>query len=145
MATLDGFNSFIRDSMQISVDLLPDSSPFIETAYTLSIETVNDIIASVSPTMYDTAVYNLAADTLLNIAPDQPTYSFFKDVRAKFDCIGFVSGVITSASDAGTSQSMVTPEQFTGLTLSDLQNLKTPYGRVYLSIAQKYGNIFAVS
>jgi hypothetical protein len=53
--------------------------------------------------------------------------------------------VVVSADDASTSGSFNIPEQFNGLTIGDLQNLKTPYGRQYLAIAQKYGELWGIS
>ncbi|MEN9755889.1 MAG: hypothetical protein RL755_76 [Pseudomonadota bacterium] len=143
--TVDGYLAFIRGCVQIAPELLPDDSAYISTSYALSLETVNPIFAAVSPLHYEQAVYNLATDYLINITPDQSGQTFFADTRQKFDCVGFVSGVISSASDSGTSSSLVTPEAFTGLTIGDLQNLKTPWGRAYLAVAQQYGSIFAVS
>jgi len=143
--SVDGYLAFIRGCMQIAPVLLPDDSAYISTSYALALETVNPIFVTVSPLHYEQAVYNLAADYLINMTPDQDGQSFFAEARQKFDCVGFVSGVVTSASDSGTSSSLVTPESFASLTLGDLQNLKTPWGRAYLMVAQQYGNIFAVS
>lgn len=144
MADLIAFNDFIRNNMQIAVELLPVESVYISQCYYMAIEIVNPAI-NVSPLFYDSAVYNLAADYLINFTPDQAGQTFFTDIRKKFDCMGFIGGVVTSASDSGTSESMAISEQFQHFTLADLQNLKTPYGRQYLSIAQRYGNIFGVS
>ena len=131
--------------MQISDVFLPDDSVAIDDAFTISVETVSLTIQQVSPKMYDIAVYNLAGDILINYADDQAPYTFFKDLRAKFDCNGFVSGVVTSSSDSGTSQSLQTPSSLSELTLSDLQRLKTKYGRTYLEIAQRYTTSWGMS
>ena len=57
----------------------------------------------------------------------------------------FVAGVIESSADESTSQSMKVPDQFEGLTIADLQNLKTPWGRTYLGIAQSIRTDWGIS
>lgn len=145
MSDLAGFVDFVRGSMQISEMFLPIDSPVISQSYELAVVVVNPQIQQVGALIYDTAVYNLAADYLINYAPDVAPYTFFEDLRAKFDCIGFVSGVITSSSDAGTSQSLQAPTAFSELTISDLQRLKTKYGRRYVEIAQQCSNSWGLS
>lgn len=140
-----GFLDFIRNTMKISEVFLPTDSPVIDMTYQLAVVVVNPQIQQFSALMYDAAVYNLAADYLINYATDVAPYTFFEDLRAKFDCIGFVSGVITSSSDEGTSQSLQTPTAFSELTLSDLQRLKTKYGRRYVEIAQQCSNSWGLS
>ena len=149
--TLAGFIWFIQNVMGITTANLPTTAPVIAFAYNLAVNTVNISLANVpnndptQPTIYATAVYNLAGDMLINFAQDTPPSTFFADMRASFGCNSFVSGVINSTSDEGTSESMTVPEAFTQLTISQLQNLKTPYGRIYLGIAQSYGSLWGLS
>lgn len=70
MATLAGFLSFVRTSMGISTVVLPDDTAAIGDSYALALEIVNEILPLVSTLIYDQAVYNLAGDTLVNIASD---------------------------------------------------------------------------
>lgn len=134
-----GFLLFIRNQIGIGALDLPDDSPSIGWAYSVALEIVNQAICEVSPTMYTIAVYNLGADNLINYAEDFPPSTYFTDLRATLKINEFIAGVVANASDEATSASLVVPEQLKMLTLSDLQNLKTPYGRRYLDIAQKYG------
>ena len=145
MATQVGFLEFIRSTMQISSVFLPDNSPVIEQSYAIAIDTVSLIIQQASGNIYDIAVYNLAGDLLINYAEDQPTYTFFEDLRTKYGCNGFTSGVVSSSSDASTSQSLAVPTPLNDLTISDLQRLKTKYGRTYLEIAQRYSMSWGLS
>ena len=140
-----GFLDFIRNTMQVSPVFLPTDSPVIEQSYQLALVVVSPQIQQISSLLYDTAVYNLAADYLINYAPDVAPYDFFEQLRAKFDCIGFVSGVITSSSDSGTSQSLQVPNAFSEITISDLQRFKTKYGRRYVEIAQQCSNQWGLS
>jgi len=153
--TLAGYLLFIRDVMGISTDQLPDNSPSIGWTYEIGKAWVNRALigwgAPSSPyaSMYAIAVYNFAGDRLINYAQDpadapvvegsDPPMKFFAYTRKTLNIFGFVSGVVQSTGDAGTNVSMVVPKQFENFTLADLQNLKTPWGREYLAIAQQYG------
>ena len=148
--TLAGFQDFIQNVMGINTTVLPTTNPVIAMAFAVALEIVNRLICQVSPLMYALAVYNLAGDNLLNYAQDQPGapavpgsgdpgLPFFAYTRKTLDLNGFISGVIQSSSDQGTGNSMVVQEAAKNFTLADLQNLKTPYGRQYLAIAQRYG------
>lgn len=143
--TLAGFLFFIRNEMQIPDAALPDGSPYIEFCYEVAIDTVNRWLNCVSPLIYAVTVYNLAADRLINFAPDQTGGTFFADLRSKWKLNSFVAGVIQSTADESTSESMLVPDFMKNLMLSDLQELKTPYGRVYLSYAQKAGPLWGIS
>jgi len=86
-------------------------------------------------------VYNLAGDQLINYASDVPPSTFFADMRASLNINAFVSGVLSSQADATTSSTVAVPQSLNQLTLGDLQNLKTPWGRVYLSLAQGWNYV----
>jgi hypothetical protein len=145
MPTLAGFQWFITNIMGITALVLPTNSPVIAYVYGLSTSTVNTQLAAVGGDIYSQAVYNLAGDFLINYAQDQTGQTFFSYARATFHVNDFVSGVVTSAGDSSTSDSLEVPEQFKSFTLADLQNLKTPWGRTYLALAQKVGNLWGVS
>lgn len=147
--------------MGISTTVLPDNSPVIQFAYDVALAVVNPALAGVtigSPaysSIYALAVYNLGGDNLINYADDQngapaipgsdPPLPYFAYARKRFNINGFMSGVINSSSDEGTSQSMVVQEAASTFTLSDLQNLKTPWGRTYLGFAQRYGTLWGMN
>jgi hypothetical protein len=141
--TLAGFLEFIRNVVGISTDNLPDASPIIPVAYNVAVEIVNLGLKKASPTLYVLAVYNLATDNIINYAPNPVSppgvVDYFSALRTKWHIEQFVSGVIQSSSDESTSNSLVVQEAAKMFTLGNLQNLKTPYGRRYLSIAQSMG------
>ena len=150
--TQAGFLNFIRTYMVISTTVLPDNSDAISTAYQIAIEIANLLMNCVSPVIYTVMVYNLAGATLIEIAPDvQPPVvykdglSYFEYWRGQFGLTSFVGGTIASTSDEGTSESLNVPDNLKQLTLADLSLLKTPWGRVYLSYAEKYGTIVGLS
>jgi hypothetical protein len=156
MITLLGYQDFITKQMQIPVYALPLNSPVILMTLAISEEIVNPALKFVSsppmsslgytgPAIYDLAVYNLAADFLINFAPDQPGQTYFSDARFTFGCNKFVAGVISESHDETTGESILNQEFMKNLTLSDLQRLKTPWGRQYLMFAQSYGPLWGVS
>lgn len=139
------FWSFIRNVMKITVGQLPDDSPYPGWAYNISLMIVNRALCAVPspdpayPGLYALAVYNLAADRLVNFAQDTPPNTTFADLRSSLKLDYFVAGVVQSTSDEGTSSSYVVPKQFEQFTLFDLQTLKTPWGRTYMGFAQMAG------
>jgi len=136
--TVAGFLIYIRQTMGIKAKDLPDGAPVITMAFTIAIELVNLAIQQASPLMYQQAVYGLAGDNLVTYAPDQNGCTFFEDLRKSLKILQFTAGVVSSSSDESTSQLEVI-EAAKNFTLGNLQNLKTPWGRQYLSIAQSYG------
>lgn len=152
--TLAGFTAFIRNVMDIETNDLPDDQPVIGMALAVALGIVNPALRlacvpqhdaagvqliSQPETIFTLAVYNLAGDNLVNYAQDQPGRTFFKKMRKTLNIYGFVSGVISAASDEGTSQQMVVQDAAKNFTLANMQQLKTPWGRQYLAFAQSYG------
>ena len=66
-------------------------------------------------------------------------------MRAQYNVLSFVAGVVNSTSDEGTSMGLTVPKAFEEYTIANLQNLKTPYGRAYLSISQSYGTLWGLT
>lgn len=143
--------------MGISTTYLPDNSAVIPMALSVALAIVNPdlnlvgytpgVAGTVPVSIYTLAVYNLGGDNIINFAQDvgapPPDYKddmpFFAYMRAKFMTNAFVSGVISASNDESTGNSMVVQEAAKNFTLSNLQNLKTPWGRQYLAFAQAYG------
>jgi hypothetical protein len=140
-----GFLDFIRNYAGISTGVLPDDSTYITFAYDVASTTVNEEIGKIPGLDYALATYNLGIDVLINYALDVSGSTYFSSLRSKFDTSSFTAGVMTGAGDAGTAGSIAVSDALQQLTLSDLQNLKTPWGRAYLAIAQKYGTPWGIS
>lgn len=147
--TLAGFTAWVRSAMGITTSVLPDNSVWLTYAFGDAIDIVNKAILQASPLQYTLAVYNLGGSNLINFAQDlpgaptipgsTPPQPFFAAARTQWNIYGFVAGVVNATSDEGTSMSLTVPESMAKFSLSDLQQLKDPYGRTYLAIAQKYG------
>lgn len=141
MPDLAGFILFVRNTMGVSADVLPDDDPSIANAFALSKAWVNHDIACISAVLYAQAVYNLAASFLLNFGPE----SVFGQKREELGLINFTAGVISASSDESTSQTRAVSDALKNLSLADLQQLKDPWGRWYLAIAQQYGDLWGLS
>jgi len=152
--------------MGIPAAALPDDSFWLATAFNVAVALANQQLAQVpvdnaGTTIYTLMVYNLAADNLVNYAqdlaggpafidasgfpPDDPPLPFFAGMRKQWGINNFAAGVVASTSDVSTSTSLELPEQLKMLTLANLRNLKTPWGRQYLEFAQDYGTLWGLS
>jgi hypothetical protein len=153
--TVAGFTAFIRNIMGISTEVLPDDAAVIEYSFNISMAIVPYGLCRINGVIYFSAVYNLAGDRLLNFAQDvpdappvqgsDPPMPFFAFTRKQYGINSFVAGVIESASDESTSESIAVPDSLRNLTIGDLNNLKTPYGRQYLSYAQDMGTLWGIA
>jgi hypothetical protein len=148
-----GFLDFVRTQMGVSTAVLPDSSIYLALAFNVAIEIVNINLQPASPTLYTLAVYNLAASNLLNFAQDvpqtppvvPPALGYFAKIRKTLGINSGSLGVITSASDEGTSGSLMLPDFVKALSISDLAYIRDPYGLQYLAIAQRYGSVWGLN
>lgn len=144
--TQAGFLAFLRTVVGIDPLNLPDSDPVIEMAFEISRERVSlDLAYAGSRHLYSMAVYNLAADRVINFADDQPDRLYFKKLRETLDINVFVPGVIASSGSGPTSEGTLNPEFMKNFTMGNLQNLKTQYGRIYLDLAQSVGTLWGLS
>jgi hypothetical protein len=89
--------------------------------------------------------YPVAANPGSFVSGGQASEIFFANARRQFGINSFVAGVISSSADVSTSESLLVPDQMKTLTLSNLQNLKTPWGRQYLAFAMQYGSLWGMS
>jgi len=105
------------------------------------------LLACVDNAIYLRAVYCLAVDRLLlfGLDPANKSSTVFADLRKSMSLESFQPGVIASSGDEGTNQSFEVAESLKLLTLPDLQNMKTPWGREYLGYAQQGAPIWGVS
>jgi hypothetical protein len=149
--TLQGYIDWIRNIMDIDDTIIEDDNPYIEMSYDIAIEIVNRYLFCASPGIYTICVYNLAGDYLVNIAQDDtstplgtnPTY--WADLRNSLNLNSFVPGLVNAANDEDTSAATMVPFSLQNLTIADLQTLKTPWGRVYMGLAQSVGSMWGIS
>jgi hypothetical protein len=155
--TIAGFQQFLTDIVGVPASALPSDAPVIGYAFDFARSTVNvQLMAAWAPpggwTPYQRAVYNLATDILINWAQDPPGEPIYKNgqqyfgwLRAQYGVNQFVAGVVNSSNDEGTGQSLLVPKAFEGLTIGQLSNLKTPFGREYLALSQDVGTMWGLA
>jgi hypothetical protein len=163
--TIGGFIAFVQNVLQPPDVFDASTSVFVTYAYDFAVQWVTKQLKTVpgipgASSVYAIAVYNLAADFLINIAQDQPGdpvvpnsgtgnnpngLRYWAFLRSRYHIDSFVPGVIQTSSDEGTSVGYVVPDQFSQFSVADLQNLKTPFGRRYLGIAQSFGTVWGLS
>jgi hypothetical protein len=100
--------------------------------------------------IYAIAVYNLGGAFLCEIAQDDPSLppplnTYWADLRTKLNLNSFNYGMVTSASDQGTSAGQQIPSQIADMSMFNLWLMKTPWGRMYLMLAGQWGNIWGLS
>jgi hypothetical protein len=149
--TFAGFKWFVQTIMGVPTGSMP-TDDWLQIAYDQSINLTYYALGSVpsqptTPSIYAFAVYNLGCAFLTEFAQDDPatTSTFWTDLRNKLGLNSFTAGLITSAADQGTAESMYIPEAIKGMTLMDLQLAKTPWGRKYLMIAGQWGTIWGIT
>ena len=131
--------------MGVPSTILPDDSVYIDTSFEISEQIVNLYLQLVTPILYTQAVYNLGGDMLCNIAQDTAPSTYWANLRTSFQLNSFVPGLVNATNDEDTSAALITPLSLQNITLADLQNMKTPWGRQYLAIAQSTGTSWGVS
>lgn len=139
------FISMIRNEIGIQASLVPDTFPAFEASLAYATHWVIRSLQSVDNCLYLRAVYCLASDRLINIAQDPSGTNVFSTIRSNLKITSFTPGVIAASADESTSQSFQVAESLSNLTLPDLQNLKTPWGREYLGYAQQAAPIWGLS
>jgi len=104
-----------------------------------------EVLCRIGSDFYCFAVYLLGTSFLLNWCPDQAGQTFFAAARTEMKLTSFTPGVVNSAADQGTSDSLLSPDFMKGLTIGQLQALKDPYGRQWLSMQQEFGTLWGLS
>lgn len=153
-SSLAGFTTWIRQVMGVPPQALPDDSIYIPMAYWPAETLCNDnlfVVGNVEQpppqaqsTIRATAVYNYGGALLAMMAQDDPNATppwntYWADLRKAMGLNGFQPGVVQSAADQGTSTSYKVSSFFDNLTPGELDLIKTPWGRMYLTIASWYG------
>lgn len=152
--TFAGFQWFVANSMGVPPDAMPDDS-YLTAAYNQAVNIAYWALAGVpyvsgTPNLYAIAVYNLGCAMLLWGAQDNPDApppynTFWNDLRTKLGIYTATYGMVNSAADQGTSESMYIPDVIKGMTLLNLQLMKSPWGQMYLMIAGEWGTLWGLT
>jgi hypothetical protein len=144
--TFSGFIAWVQTIMGVPAADMPTTT-ILQTTYDEALNLAYNGLQTVpsqptSPSVYATAVYNLGGALLVEMAQDVPPSTYWNDLRKKLNINAFSFGIISSASDQGTSETLTLPAQVQGMTLFDLQLAKSPWGRTYLMLAGSWGAIW---
>jgi hypothetical protein len=128
---------------------MPDTAT-LQMSFDESMNIALDDLATIpyqpsTPSLYALAVYNLGAAILVDVAQDNPNSTYWQDLRQKFNTSNYAWGITSSASDQGTSTSMMMPGFINNLMPMDLWMMATPWGRMYMQIAGAWGAIWGIS
>lgn len=141
--TFEGFLGFVRGVMGVQDTAITDDSPTLRCCYDAALELVNVGMGLCRlPTIYTNTVYNAGASLLLNYANDTPPSTYFADARKKLKIGKLITGLMSSASDQGTSGSIVIGEAMSNLTLADLMMMQDPYGRQVIAVLMELGPVW---
>lgn len=141
--TFEGFLGFVRGVMGVPVTAITDDSLTLRCCYDAALELVNVGMGLCRlPTIYTNTVYNAGASLLLNYGNDTPPSTYFTDMRKKLGIGKLVTGLMSSASDQGTSGSIVIGEALSNLTLGDLMMMQDPYGRQVIAVLMELGPVW---
>ena len=141
MISIAGYIDFLRNTVQISSDDLPDTSADIPTSYNAARDYVPCQIIKYAPTIYDLTVYNLGMSFMVNWS----NLPYFVKLRSDLKLNNFTAGVVTAASDESTSTTLLTPDFFKNMGLMELQMLKDPWGRQALAFMQQLGDLWGLT
>lgn len=132
------FEWFLSNSVQIPPAALPASSPWPQYALTQALH-----LTPCGPggIMYTLVVYNCATHILFTITPDVAGQNFFSTARSKegFSLVNPIVGVVAATTDESTTTTLSSPDWTKRITVSQLNFMRTPWGREYLGWIQSAG------
>ncbi|WP_336240446.1 hypothetical protein [Citrobacter werkmanii] len=141
--TLSGFIAFVRNVMGVPDTIIADDDPMLEYSYHAGLEWVNTGMGlNRLPTIYTATVYNAGASVLINHAVDTPPSTYWADVRKSMGIGAPIVGVMSSASDQGTSGSTVLGDAMSNLSLVDLMAMRDPYGQQVIAVLMEQGPVW---
>lgn len=96
------YTAFLR-GIGFDTTVLPDASPYIPDTLQTAIDVVNQDLYNAAPNEGTRATYNLAADTLINLAPDQ---------TPALATLSWSSGVVTATAAASLPTNLIVGGMF---------------------------------
>ena len=143
--TLAGFVAWSQAVMGLNSIVISPTDQGYAYAYQVALNIVPRDFAIVAPDIYTLTVYNWAGSQLIQWQQDYNGQTFFADARKSYGINNFVAGVINSASDVSTSETLTVGQGLQNLQLLDLQAIKDPYGRRALSFMMAIGTNWGLS
>jgi len=143
--TLEGFIAWAYATMGIPTTAMSPTDPGWEYAYIVAVDLVPTDFAGTLKDIYTLTVYNWAGSQLLQFQQDYVGQSFFAATRKAYGINNFIAGVVTSANDVSTGETLAVGRGLQDLGLLDLQRIKDPYGRQAVAFMQTIGTLWGLS
>ena len=143
--TLQGFIAWAYAVMGIPTTAMSPDDPGWNYAYTVAVDLVPTDFANTLKDIYTLTVYNYAGSQLLQFQQDYSGQTFFTAARQAYGINNFIAGVVTSASDVSTSETLAVGQGLQDLGLLDLQRIKDPYGRQAVAFMQTLGTLWGLT
>jgi hypothetical protein len=131
--------------MGIPTTAMSPTDPGWEYAYIVAVDLVPTDFAGTLKDIYTLTVYNWAGSQLLQFQQDYVGQSFFAATRKAYGINNFIAGVVTSANDVSTGETLAVGRGLQDLGLLDLQRIKDPYGRQAVAFMQTIGTLWGLS
>ena len=143
--TLTGFVTWCQTVMGIPTSAMASNDPGFAIALAFAEAIVPPEMSTMNPMIYTATVYNWGGSQILQYQQDYAGQTFFSSARKNYGINNFIAGVINSASDTGTSDSLTIGEGLQNLDLLSLQAVKNPYGRQALAYMQALGTLWGLT
>jgi hypothetical protein len=143
--TLDGFIAWAYAVMGIPTTAMSPTDPGWNYAFVVAQDLVPDYFSGTLDDIYTLTVYNYAGSQLLQFQQDYNGQTFFADARQAYGINNFIAGVVNSASDVSTSETLAVGRGLQDLGLLDLQRIKDPYGRQAIAFMQTFGTLWGIN
>lgn len=141
--TLAGFIAWSRAVMGLPTTAISDNDPGYAYAFQVAQDLVPDGMGIND--IYTLTVYNWAGSTLLQFQQDYPGQTVFSQARQAYGINNFTPGVVSSASDVSTSETLAVGKGLQNLDLLSLQRIKDPYGRQAIAYMQALGTLWGLT
>jgi len=143
--TLAGFVAWSQAVMGLNSVVISPTDQGYAYAFQIALDIVPKDFANTVPDIYTLTVYNWGGSQLIQWQQDYAGQTFFADARQAYGMNNFVAGVISSASDVSTSETLTIGKGLQNLQLLDLQAIKDPYGRQALAFMQTIGTLWGLT
>ena len=143
--TLAGFVAWSQAVMGLNSVVISPTDQGYAYAFQIALDIVPKDFANTVPDIYTLTVYNWGGSQLIQWQQDYAGQKFFADARQAYRMNNFVAGVISSASDVSTSETLTIGKGLQNLQLLDLQAIKDPYGRQALAFMQTIGTLWGLT
>ncbi len=94
-----------------------------------------------------TGTYTISQDLTVSSTSMTLQGTYFQTQRGKdgFDLVGVPNAFLSASSDESTSQTMAVSDALQTLSLTDLDFMRTPWGREWIEYGQDYGPVWGLT